>query len=111
MGTPPWWVAAHQQNIENARAGAAMQQQNQSTYAVSTYAVVAYSPSKNHFSWSWGYTNLQDAEKRALGELKASDAYIYCWCRNAYIAVATTPDGSSGWAWSTHSDKAVEQAM
>jgi hypothetical protein len=58
------------------------------------YSAIAYSKSTGRCGDGYGYNSRAAAERRALRECAAHDAFIAGWCHNRYIALATGPGGA-----------------
>jgi hypothetical protein len=59
------------------------------------YCAIAYSTSTGQWGDSFGYNSRSGAERRALSECHAGDAFIAGWGYNRYVVLAV----GSGGAW------------
>jgi len=80
-------------------------------YNPSYYAAIAYSPATGKYGYSYNFTTLADAQRRALAHCPAKDARVVVWSKEGYCALATGKDGSYGWGYGTTAAQAQAHAL
>lgn len=71
------------------------------------YSAIAYSTSTGNWGEGHGFFSRSQAEKRALRECRASDAFIAGWGYNRYVVLVV---GNGGKAWGCGSQSTLGAA-
>src|SRR5438552_18761583 len=74
------------------------------------FAAIAYSPTTGATGWSYGYSDLGDAQIAATSNCNLADAVVLTWSRNSWCALAKGDDGSYGYAWGNTQEEAEAAA-
>jgi serine/threonine-protein kinase len=69
----------------------------------SNCGAIAYSKSTGRYGYAWGKATRADAERVALRDCRASDAFVACHGTNTWLALASGSGESYGWGWSNES--------
>jgi hypothetical protein len=75
------------------------------------FCAIAYSKSTDRWGESHGYDTRRGAERRALSECGAPDAFIAGWGHNCYVALATGGGGAWGFGWAYSKSEAQHNAL
>jgi hypothetical protein len=75
--------------------------------AEDNYGAIAYSQSTRRYGYSWGKRTREEAERTAIRECGANDAFVAVQGRNTWLAIAHGRGTSYGWSWSDESEQAA----
>jgi Domain of unknown function (DUF4189) len=75
------------------------------------HAAIAYSASTGQYGYSYGFSDLGDAETDAINRCGATDAVVVTWSRNEWCSLALSDDGSYGWGSGETQDESDANAM
>jgi hypothetical protein len=75
------------------------------------FAAIAYSTTTGKYGFSFDFSNLSDARKRAVQQCKAKDARVVVWASNGYCALATGKDRKYGWGFGDTAAQAEAHAL
>ena len=77
----------------------------------SGFGAIAYSTQTGRYGWSYGAADQPTAERIALTNCAAVDAFIVAWAHHSHLAFAIGDNGGYGYAWATKAAEAGRQAI
>ena len=75
------------------------------------HAAIAYSASSGAYGYSYGFSDLGDAEIDATNRCGQPDAVVVTWSRNEWCSLAVSDDGSYGWGSGETQEESDANAM